>query len=61
MVVQQFVSLICAIFNTPVLISLFSIIFLASIGKSLGVRRVYAKILLKIFEVIYSEWQTKKT
>lgn len=44
-------SIIGAVINTPVILSLFSIIFLASIGKSLGVRRFYVKILLKIFEV----------
>lgn len=44
-------SIIGAVINTPVMLSLFSIIFLASIGKSLGVRRFYVKILLKIFEV----------
>lgn len=29
----------------------FSVIFLASIGKSLGVRRLFIKLLLVIFEV----------
>lgn len=47
-IVQQFISILS---NTPVLVSLFSIISLASVGKSLGVRRAYAKVLLKIFEV----------
>lgn len=36
---------------TPLLMSFLSIIFMASIGKSFGVRRFYVKLLLKIFEV----------
>lgn len=51
MFVQQLVSFGCALFNTPVLLTLMCIIFLASIGKSLGVRRAYTQVLLKIFEV----------
>lgn len=35
---------------TPVISLMFFIIFLASIGKSLGVRRIYVKLLVKIFE-----------
>ncbi|XP_067008476.1 glycerol-3-phosphate acyltransferase 4 isoform X1 [Anabrus simplex] len=44
------VTVSCSIFLTPFLMFLLAIIFLASIGKSLGVRRLYVKILLKIFE-----------
>lgn len=44
------VSVSCSILVTPFLMFLLAIIFLASIGKSLGVRRLYVKILLKIFE-----------
>lgn len=36
---------------TPLLMCFVSIIFMASIGKSIGVRRFYINILLKIFEV----------
>jgi glycerol-3-phosphate O-acyltransferase 3/4 len=36
---------------TPFLMILLCIVFLASIGKSLGVRRLYVKLLLVIFEV----------
>lgn len=36
---------------TPFLMLLLAIIFLASIGKSLGVRRLYIKLLLALFEV----------
>lgn len=50
-IVQQFLAIVGTLVNTPVMVSLFSIIFLASIGKSLGVRRAYTKVLLKIFEV----------
>lgn len=39
------------LFNTPVLAGLLSIVFFASIGISLGVRRAYIKVLLTIFEV----------
>lgn len=35
---------------TPVLTLMFFIIFLASIGKSLGVRRMYVNLLVRIFE-----------
>ncbi|GLH04924.1 AGPAT6_1 protein [Gryllus bimaculatus] len=44
------VSVSFSIIITPFLMFLLAIIFLASIGKSLGVRRLYVKILLKIFE-----------
>ncbi|CAH1131540.1 unnamed protein product [Ceutorhynchus assimilis] len=39
-----------SIFFVPFMMLLLSIIFLASIGKSLGVRRLYVKVLLMIFE-----------
>lgn len=35
---------------TPILSFLFFVIFLASMGKSLGVRRMYVQLLVKIFE-----------
>ncbi|XP_055314401.1 glycerol-3-phosphate acyltransferase 3 isoform X1 [Sitodiplosis mosellana] len=45
-----FFAILSAVFNVPVLIGLLSIVFFASIGISLGVRRVYIKVLLQIFE-----------
>lgn len=45
------VSVTASFFVTPFLMFMLCIIFLASIGKSLGVRRLYVKILLMIFEV----------
>lgn len=48
--VWSVVSVSCSILVTPFLMFLLAIIFLASIGKSLGVRRLYVKLLLKIFE-----------
>ncbi|KRT80440.1 hypothetical protein AMK59_6991, partial [Oryctes borbonicus] len=44
------VSVVGSILLTPFLMLLVSIIFLASIGKSLGVRRLYISLLLMIFE-----------
>ncbi|XP_044737673.1 glycerol-3-phosphate acyltransferase 3 isoform X2 [Chrysoperla carnea] len=44
------VSVACSLFFTPFLMFILCIIFLASIGKSLGVRKLYVKILLTIFE-----------
>ncbi|KAK9295933.1 hypothetical protein QLX08_009902 [Tetragonisca angustula] len=43
-------SLAVSLFLTPFLMFLLAIIFLASIGKSLGVRRLYIKLLLTLFE-----------
>ncbi|KAF5302635.1 hypothetical protein FQR65_LT08476 [Abscondita terminalis] len=43
-------SVVGSLFVTPLLMLILCIIFLASIGKSLGVRRLYVKILLMIFE-----------
>ncbi|XP_034179269.1 glycerol-3-phosphate acyltransferase 4 isoform X1 [Osmia lignaria lignaria] len=43
-------SLTISLFLTPFLMFLLAIIFLASIGKSLGVRRLYIKLLLTLFE-----------
>ncbi|XP_076630255.1 glycerol-3-phosphate acyltransferase 4 isoform X2 [Colletes latitarsis] len=43
-------SLTVSLFLTPFLMFLLAIIFLASIGKSLGVRRLYIKLLLALFE-----------
>lgn len=44
-------SLTISLFLTPFLMFLLAIIFLASIGESLGVRRLYIKLLLALFEV----------
>ncbi|XP_063836932.1 glycerol-3-phosphate acyltransferase 4 isoform X3 [Ostrinia nubilalis] len=46
----SFVSVAVSILYTPILLLILCIIFLASIGKSLGVRRLYVNILLKLFE-----------
>ncbi|XP_006620329.1 glycerol-3-phosphate acyltransferase 3 isoform X1 [Apis dorsata] len=43
-------SLAVSLLLTPFLMFLLAIIFLASIGKSLGVRRLYIKLLLTLFE-----------
>lgn len=45
-----FSAIFDSLFVTPIL-TILSIIFLASLGKSFGVRRFYIKVLLKIFEV----------
>jgi hypothetical protein len=45
------VSCAFSLMLTPFLMLLLAIIFLASIGKSLGVRRLYIKLLLALFEV----------
>ncbi|CAK1587900.1 unnamed protein product [Parnassius mnemosyne] len=47
---MPFVSVAVSILYTPFLLLILCIIFLASIGKSLGVRRLYVNILLKLFE-----------
>ncbi|XP_033223259.1 glycerol-3-phosphate acyltransferase 3 [Belonocnema kinseyi] len=44
------VSFAASLLLTPFLMFLLAIIFLASIGKSLGVRRFYIKLLLTLFE-----------
>nr|XP_032526042.1 glycerol-3-phosphate acyltransferase 3 [Danaus plexippus plexippus] len=49
-VMASFVSVAVSILYTPVLLLILCVIFLASIGKSLGVRRLYVNILLKLFE-----------
>ncbi|XP_026318331.1 glycerol-3-phosphate acyltransferase 3 isoform X3 [Hyposmocoma kahamanoa] len=48
--IMPFVSVAISILYTPFLLLILCIIFLASIGKSLGVRRLYVNILLKLFE-----------
>ncbi|KAL1491612.1 hypothetical protein ABEB36_012184 [Hypothenemus hampei] len=48
--VSGLLNFLVSVFFVPFLMMLLSIIFLASIGKSLGVRRLYVKILLLIFE-----------
>ena len=45
------ISLIFSVLLTPFLVFLLAIVFLASLGKSLGVRRLYIKCLLTLFEV----------
>ncbi|XP_050559589.1 glycerol-3-phosphate acyltransferase 3 isoform X2 [Spodoptera frugiperda] len=49
--IMSFVSVAISILYTPLLLLILCIIFLASIGKSLGVRRLYVNILLKLFEI----------
>ncbi|XP_015113199.1 glycerol-3-phosphate acyltransferase 3 isoform X2 [Diachasma alloeum] len=44
------VSFTFSLFLTPFLMFLLAIIFLASIGKSLGIRKLYIKLLLTLFE-----------
>lgn len=44
-------SFLFSVLITPFLTTLLCIVFLAAIGKSIGVRRLYVKILLMIFEV----------
>ncbi|EFN88585.1 hypothetical protein EAI_12026 [Harpegnathos saltator] len=44
------VSFAFSLFLMPCLMLVLGIIFLASIGKSLGVRRLYIKLLLALFE-----------
>ncbi|KAI4480136.1 hypothetical protein M0804_010497 [Polistes exclamans] len=44
------ISFAFSLLLTPFLMFLLAIIFLASIGKSLGVRRIYIKLLLALFE-----------
>lgn len=56
-----FFAILSAVFNVPVLCGLLSIVFFASIGISLGVRRAYIKVLLKIFEVCLCVEKEKKT
>lgn len=46
--ISAFLSMITL---APLLSLMFFIIFLASMGKSLGVRRMYVQLLVKIFEV----------
>ncbi|XP_063543618.1 glycerol-3-phosphate acyltransferase 3 isoform X2 [Cydia strobilella] len=48
--IMSFVSVAVSILYTPFLLLILCIIFLASIGKSLGVRRLYVNVLLKLFE-----------
>lgn len=45
------ISFAFSLLLTPFLMLLLAIVFLASIGKSLGVRRLYIKLLLALFEV----------
>uniref|UniRef100_A0A2A4JYQ7 Uncharacterized protein n=1 Tax=Heliothis virescens TaxID=7102 RepID=A0A2A4JYQ7_HELVI len=58
--IMPFVSVAISILYTPLLLLILCIIFLASIGKSLGVRRLYVNILLKLFEVRKYFSQLKK-
>ncbi|KAG6462130.1 hypothetical protein O3G_MSEX013068 [Manduca sexta] len=48
--ITPFVSVAISILYTPFLLLILCVIFLASIGKSLGVRKLYVNILLKLFE-----------
>uniref|UniRef100_A0ABD2X2W6 Phospholipid/glycerol acyltransferase domain-containing protein n=1 Tax=Trichogramma kaykai TaxID=54128 RepID=A0ABD2X2W6_9HYME len=49
-VLLSIVSVGFSMLFTPLLMMLLSVIFLASMGKSLGVRRLYIKLLLALFE-----------
>uniref|UniRef100_A0A182SEK2 Uncharacterized protein n=1 Tax=Anopheles maculatus TaxID=74869 RepID=A0A182SEK2_9DIPT len=44
-------SIMSMVTLTPFFAFLFTIVFMASIGKSFGVRRLYVDLLVKIFEV----------
>lgn len=48
---EHVVITLLSIFLLPGAISLTLVILLASLGKSLGVRKLYVNILLKVFEV----------
>ncbi|XP_053670898.1 glycerol-3-phosphate acyltransferase 3 [Anopheles nili] len=43
-------SIMSMVTLTPIFVSLFAIVFMASIGKSFGVRRLYVNLLVRIFE-----------
>lgn len=45
-----FASVIFPLFLTPFFFFILSIVFLGSIGKSIGIRRAYVKLLVKVFE-----------
>ncbi|KAK0161378.1 hypothetical protein PV327_009854 [Microctonus hyperodae] len=49
-VLVSVVSFVFSLLLTPFLMLLLAIIFLASIGKSLGIRKFYIKLLLTLFE-----------
>ncbi|KYM80663.1 hypothetical protein ALC53_08832 [Atta colombica] len=46
-------SFVFSLLLIPFIMLLLAIVFLASIGKSLGVRRLYIKLLLALFEVSF--------
>ena len=48
---SKMLGLILSIVFAPAVVFLSLVIFLATIGKSFGVRRLYIKVLLLIFEV----------
>jgi len=50
-VLWTIISVSTSLFLTPFFMFILAIIFLASIGKSIGVRRLFVKVLLKVFEV----------
>lgn len=49
--IMSVLSVAFSVLLTPFLMLLLAIIFLASIGKSLGIRKFYIKLLLTLFEV----------
>ena len=56
-VVGTLVSISGSLLLTPLILFLLVILFLASIGKSIGVRRLYVKTLLALFEVRRVQFQ----
>ena len=52
--VPMLIDFIYHVFLPPFLFVLFLILCLASFGKSLGIRRLYVKWLLKVFKVSYT-------
>jgi hypothetical protein len=56
-VVGTLVSISGSLLLTPLILFLLVILFLASIGKSIGVRRLYVKTLLTLFEVRRVQFQ----
>lgn len=50
-IVFAIASVIFPILLTPFFFFILSIVFLGSVGKSIGIRRAYVKLLVKVFEV----------
>ncbi|CAB0041661.1 unnamed protein product [Trichogramma brassicae] len=60
-VLWSIVSVGLSMLFTPLLMMLLSVIFLASMGKSLGVRRLYIRLLLALFETDISRKKSFET